>query len=125
MAGGRPPKYDPDKHCEQIVELGAEGASKAQMARDMGVSRDTIYAWAEEHPEFSDALSRALELSQSWWEEQARMGVWSGSQFNANLWKFIMANRYRADYAERREHDHTSADGSMSPKNIIVKGGGD
>src|SRR5690606_23308563 len=48
---GRPTKYDPAM-CEQVIELGEAGKSKAQIARSLGVTRETIDIWAREHQEF-------------------------------------------------------------------------
>jgi phage terminase large subunit len=66
---GRPSKYDPS-FCDLVIELGAQGKSKAQLAASIGVSRETIDLWAKVHPEFSDALKFAKDLALAWWEDQ-------------------------------------------------------
>jgi len=105
--------------CDRIKELGAEGYSVAEMAADIGVTRKTMYQWAEEKPEFSDAFTRAKELSLSWWEAQARIGLYNrdGVSLNASLWSRSMAARFPADYTEKR--DIVSSDGSMTPKPAV------
>ena len=65
---GRPSKYDAS-YCELVLELGAKGKSKAQIAAAIGVSRPTIDAWCEQHPEFLDAIKRARDLALAWWED--------------------------------------------------------
>ncbi|MGV0817839.1 hypothetical protein [Martelella sp. AMO21009] len=103
MPGGRPSKYDP-AFCERVVELGAEGASLTEMAADIGVVRDTIYSWADTHAEFFDALKRASELSQSYWERLGREGTTGKiSGFNALSYIFQMKNRFPRDWRDRKE----------------------
>lgn len=115
---GRPTAYRPEM-CDRIKELGAEGYSVAEMAADIGVTRKTMYQWAEEKQEFSDAFTHAKELSLSWWEAQARIGLYNrdGVSLNASLWSRSMAARFPADYTEKR--DLVSSDGSMSPKPAV------
>lgn len=103
---GRPPKYRPE-FCASVIEMGKTGWSKAEMAAELGISRETLYAWEREHPEFSDALKRAHVLAQAWWEARGRAGMMAGKKFNAAAWIFTMKNRFRADYAERVETTHT------------------
>lgn len=105
--------------CDRVVELGAQGCSITEMAADLGVSRETVYAWSREKADFSDALLRARTLSQSWWERQAREGLVSanGVSINAGLWKAYMAARFPHDYTEKR--DITSSDGSLAPPTRI------
>jgi len=111
MAIGRPPTYR-DDFCAQVIELGKDGATKAQMARHFGVARKTLYAWARDHESFGNALEEAMDHAQAWWEDQGKQGIWAGSQFNANVWKFNMANRFREDYAERRQHEVSGPEGA-------------
>lgn len=99
---GRPSGYRPE-HCDLILKLGTEGKSKAQMARSLGVARQTLDNWAEAHTEFLDALTRARDLSLAWWEEQLEQGIWS-KEFNATAYAFAMKNRFPDDYRDKHEH---------------------
>lgn len=54
---GRPSEYDP-AFCEAVIAAGAQGYSLTAFAGLIGVHRDTLYAWGEAHPEFSDAMKR-------------------------------------------------------------------
>jgi len=57
--GGRPTKYQ-EKLCCQIARLGVRaGLTELQIAREIGVSEDTINEWKKVHPEFSEALKSA------------------------------------------------------------------
>ena len=104
-AGGRPSLYSP-LHCEVVVELGAKGKSKAQIAAKLGVSRQTLDAWTKVHPEFLVAMKRAKDLEMAWWEEAGQDGILMGKQFNATAFIFQMKNRFRADYLDRVENTH-------------------
>ena len=119
---GRPSVYKKE-FCERVCELGAEGFSIAEMAADIGVKRQTLYDWADTKPEFFDAFTRAKELSLSWWEAQARIGLYTrdGVSLNASLWSRSMAARFPADYTEKKGVDHTSSDGSLKPTTIVIR----
>lgn len=98
---GRPTDYDP-AFCERVVELGKEGYSRAMIAGELGVVRQTLHDWASRHPEFLDAMMRAKEFSLAWWETQGLRGIWS-RDFNANAYKLQMMNRFPDDWRDRKE----------------------
>lgn len=104
MPAGRPTKYDPS-YCEDVIELGRAGKSLAQMCAHFDIARSTIDQWAQDNPEFSEALSRAKVHAQDWWESKGVEGMTS-DKFNAAIWKKSMEARFRDDYTERREHEH-------------------
>jgi len=100
---GRPTKYDPAM-CDKVVECGREGMGRAEIAAELDISRDTLNEWAKLHASFSDAVSRAHDLSLAWWERQSRGGLDKGSAFNAALWGKAMSGRFPAEpYRERVE----------------------
>ena len=107
---GRPTKYEAS-FCKLVVELGSEGKSHAQISAALGVTRETLYQWAEEKPEFSDAMSFARDLSLSWWEDQAQRGIWAGKEFNAAAWNKSVTARFPLDYGERKAVELTGKDG--------------
>ena len=98
---GRPTQYDPS-FCDVVIELGKQGYSQTEMAAHFEVAKQTLSLWKDTHPEFMDAVTRANSLSQSWWEQQARQGLVDG-KINAQLFKIIAYNRFRDDYADRKE----------------------
>ena len=103
MPGGRPSKYDPS-FCDRVIELGREGASLTEIAADIGVVRDTIYAWIDNYDEFFDAMKKASELSQAFWERMGREGTTGKiSGFNALSYIFQMKNRFPRDWRDRKE----------------------
>lgn len=96
----RPTVYKPE-YCDVVVDLGRQGKSVVQMACAIDVVRSTLYEWCKDHPEFSDAFTRAKQLSQDWWETQAQCGL-TADKFNAQLWSRSMAARFPEDYQERK-----------------------
>ena len=111
MVAGRPSTYDP-AFCERVIALGLEGMSEAQIARDLGVARASLWDWAKAHEEFSAALTRARDLAQAWWEDQGvAMMRQPSANSNAAIWKKSMEARFRDDYTETRKNEHSGPDG--------------
>jgi hypothetical protein len=106
---GRPSKYDPS-YCELVLELGATGKSRAQIAASIGVDRDTLKEWVKVHPEFSAALKAAKDLELAWWENAGQVNM-TRQGFNSVAYIFQMKNRFRDDYSEKVDvrHDATAA----------------
>jgi transposase len=120
MPGGRPTQYDPS-YCDLVVILGKEGKSIAQMASEIGVSKQTLHNWKDAHPEFLDAITCASTHSQAWWESKGQehlfvpvgMGTFSGS-----VWSRSMAARFPDDWREKTETALTGANGG--PVQIVA-----
>lgn len=113
MAFGRPTLYDPAM-CEQVVELGKQGKSKTYIAGSLGIAKDTLYRWEKDHPDFSDALSRAMVLSQMWWEEAGQNGMFL-DKFNAAVYNKQMSVRFPD---EHREVTKTEVKADITARNI-------
>lgn len=107
MPAGRPTKYKPE-FCDAIIAVGEEGGWLSEMAEACDVHRSTFDVWAKEHPEFFEALTRAKQKAQAWFEREGRDGL-KAERFNAPLWQKQMSARHRDEYTERREL--TGADG--------------
>jgi hypothetical protein len=119
--GGRPTKYEPAM-CERVIELMRDGASKHEVAADLGIAWQTFLNWQKDgrFPEFMDAVSRGELLSQAWWERAGRsavMGTISG--FNAASWIFNMKNRF--GWRDKHDHEVSGRDGAPLISDITVK----
>ena len=112
VAGGRPTDYD-ESFCDLVIELGKEGKSVAQMAAACDVSKQTLLLWAQVHPEFSDALTRAKTYSQCWWENigQANLISSPGAVLNSGVYSRSMAARFPDDWRENKGVELTGAGG--------------
>lgn len=106
---GRPSLYDPE-FCDLVLDLGAEGKSKAQIAARLGINRDTLNEWTKKHPEFSVAVKNAQELALAWWEDAGQVNM-ARQGFNATAYIFQMKNRFREDYRDVTNLEHTGKDG--------------
>jgi transposase-like protein len=113
---GRPTKYT-DEAAKRLYDALASGKSVTQFAASEGVARSTVYKWAEEHKDFSDALSRGQEASQAYWETELQ-GMMYSRDVNAPLVKLYFANRF--GWHDKSEVDNKSSDGSMQPTTIIL-----
>lgn len=92
---GRPSKYPKDA-CKRIIEYGKLGMCMAEMASEFEVTRETIYEWARVHPDFSDSLSCAQELSEGYWAKQVRDGLkMPPSEFQGAANLKYMAQRFK------------------------------
>ena len=60
---GRPTEYDPEVHPGQGYKLALLGASIEEMADVWGHSRETVYQWQREHPDFLDAITRGRDAA--------------------------------------------------------------
>jgi len=113
---GRPSKFKP-AYCNEVIQHMAEGASLTSFAGEIGVARSTINQWMEDHPEFSEAARVGKAKCAAWWEKQGRAIVQGGGGPGAStLAVFGIKNMAPDDWREKQEVDHTSSDGTMSPK---------
>jgi hypothetical protein len=106
---GRPTLYD-QAHCAKVIELGKNGASIVEMAHEIGVVKQTLYDWERAHPEFMDALTRARDASQVWWERKGRENL-NSSGFAQAMWSRSMAARFPEDWREVSRKELTGKDG--------------
>lgn len=118
--GGRPSKYDKAK-CTAIVECGRQGMCVAEMACELDVTRETIYAWAREIPEFSDAFTCAQELAEAYWAKQLRSGLQKPpSEFQGPANLKYMAQRFKG-WSEKAHIDTRETDPSEEAETPDVR----
>lgn len=92
---GRPSKYQ-SEYCEQLVAHMSQGLSFESFAGSVGVHRDTLYQWAKDYPEFSDAKKEGWAASLLFYEQIGLQGMQGQlNKFNATSWIFTMKCRFR------------------------------
>ena len=101
MPAGRPTKYKKE-YCRRIVDAMSQGKSVLQFCAEQGVSKSSVYLWAQQHNEFSDALSRGKELGEAYWEGELQKMMYS-REANAPLVKLYFANRFNWHDREKVE----------------------
>lgn len=124
-------KYKPE-YCDVIELLGRQGKSRMEIAAILSLDRKTLLNWEREHEAFAQALARAMTYSQAWWEGKAQKSL-GKKHFQAQLWRYSMAGRFKEDYAERPVSiagelvDFLSAvvDGAAARKTKAVQASGD
>jgi len=65
---GRPTKYS-KAICDRVIEMGRDGKSLTQIASALNVTRQTLYNWINEHPDFFDAVELSRTHSQAFYED--------------------------------------------------------
>ena len=109
---GRETKYQPE-FCDKVLEVGEYGGWLCEMAEACGVHRDTLENWAGANPDFFEALTRAKQKAQAWFERRGREGL-TEDKFNAPLWQKQMSARHREEYTERKDvNNNITADGAL------------
>ena len=120
MPAGRPSKYD-EAFCEVVIAVGAEGGSLAEMAEACDIDRGTLNEWLEIHPEFSRAVKRGIQKAQVWWEQQGRKATFGASDgFNATSYIFNMKNRFKDDWRDKVETEHSGNLAITKVERVIV-----
>lgn len=82
-----------------------EGASDVEIAKILNITISKFYQLCEDTPSFRDFADRGRTLSQAWWYEQGRTGLFR-KDFNVALWNFNMKNRH--GWADRVETNDTT-----------------
>lgn len=116
---GRPTKYT-ETLGDEIIQWMTGGYSLTAAAGKIGVSRQTVYRWADENPAFRDTLNTARAAAAAWWEDQARKTATTG-EGNASVVIFALKNRVADEWRDKQEVDHTSSDKSMSPAAVSAE----
>lgn len=114
---GRPSKYT-DSMPDRVIELMSEGASLAEVAADLGISRATLDKWShdERKPEFVESIKRGIDLSEAWWLRQGREAL-REKGFNYVLWYMNMKNRF--GWSDRQQVEHSGKDDA--PLRLILE----
>jgi transposase len=110
---GRPTKYKPE-YCDTVIEIMAQGASKAECCVKLGVTPQTFLNWIAANPEFLESVKLGSLMSKAWWEEKGRNATFGLTEgFNATSYIFNMKNRFRESddfgesWADRVQNENT------------------
>jgi hypothetical protein len=125
---GRPSEYKPE-YCDLIIDEMSNGYSFEACAPLVGVHKDTLYEWCKVHPEFSDARKKALDGNRRYWEKLGIENILNVSEtikdgkdmittsksINAAIWIFNMKNRFKDEWRDKQEVDHSVKNGEKPP----------
>jgi hypothetical protein len=89
--------------CQQVIEWGKLGKSRAWIASELDIAKSTLQLWEAEHPDFSAAITRSQTYAQRWWEDKGQEAL-DTREFQANVWSRSMAARFPDDWREKVGH---------------------
>jgi len=90
---GRPTKYSPEvfpKIEEYISSCGREQTSLPTiegLALYLGITKETVYQWDKEYPDFSDAVKKILMIQK---KQLIDDGMYGGKEVNATMAIFLL-----------------------------------
>ena len=106
----------------RVEALFDQGASIAEVCREMGVSRNTFKTWRtsvdSQKSSFRDVVTMGLEASEAWWIRQGRENI-DNRSFNNNLWALNMVNRWSWNSNKKEEKKEISHIGTVEVKNKV------
>lgn len=96
-----PASYD-DHIPAEVIALGAQGLSEAQIAAHLAIDVEQLREWGNAHVALKAALSRARTAMRAWWEEKARRAIVTGdNRFPAGAWSQVMRARF-SEYDDKQ-----------------------
>lgn len=92
----------------KLYEMRSEGKTMSQVAKALGVTKKTLYNWANDpdKEEFKEALEAGFEASQAWHEDliyDIIAGTKDCKGAQKDLIQMKMRTHFREDWAEKRE----------------------
>jgi transposase-like protein len=126
---GRPRIEFKPEYCDLVETEMASGFSFEACAGAIGICKQTLYSWVDQYPEFLDAKRRGTELNRRFWEklgvdhiinvsESVREGkdqITTSKSLNSAVWIFNMKNRFRDEWRDKQEVDHSVKNGEKPP----------
>ncbi len=101
---GRPTIYKPE-YCQLLIDHMKSGLSFECFGAAAGVSRDAVYRWANDIPEFAEAKRQAKDEGRLFWERKGVEGLIGNREnvFNSTVWIFNMKNRFPQEWRDNKE----------------------
>lgn len=138
---GRPSNYRKE-YAEQAYKFCLLGATDARLGEFFGVSEQTINAWKTAHPEFLESLKKGKEVADAeiahalfhrakgYSHPEVDVKMYEGVIIQTDLIKHYppdtgaamawLKNRQPNQWRDRQEVDHSSTDGTMTPKPTVA-----
>lgn len=90
--------------CDKIIEVAAKGGFLSHMCLELGVSsKNTLYNWMNDHPEFKESYEIAKLFQQGFYEDIAKKIAIGELKGDYRALALIMNNKYSDEY--KRIHD--------------------
>lgn len=108
-----------EEFCQQLVWHMEKGYSFETFAAKADVSRQTLYNWVDQYPQWAKAKDIAFNKCLLFWEQQGIDGLYNESfkdgdgsthskSINASLWIFNMKNRFK--WRDRLDEEEKKSD---------------
>lgn len=104
---GRPSEFNP-AYANEIIELMASGLSLTAAAAELGFVKQTVYNWANENPEFMDAINLGKGKRTAFLERRL-LTADSGPVVTSSI--FALKNAAPDEWREKQLHEITGQDG--------------
>lgn len=87
--------------CDLLIKHMEKGFSFDSFGGVIDVTRETMYQWVKNYPEWAEAKELGFQKCRVFWEDLGIKGI-SGRKkgFNVVGWIFNMKNRFREDWAD-------------------------
>jgi hypothetical protein len=119
--------YRPE-YCQDLIDFMKKGYSLASFGAEVRKSRETLYQWMKKYPDFGEAHKIGKQAALKFFETMlinATMGTipnqlkaMGSKKLDISAIIFALKTRFHLDYGEKQYIDHSSSDGSMSPKSL-------
>ena len=102
----RPTKYTPkvieeiNQYLKSAIPENMKIPTVEGIALELGINKDTLYAWAKKYPEFSDALEE-LKMKQK--EALVQTGIFGGKEINQAIVALLL--KVNHDMIETNRHE--------------------
>ncbi len=107
-----------------IAEEYATGAADVEIAKLLDITINDFYRLEQEQPAFAKFVDKGRTMSQAWWYEKARKGLFT-KEFNTALWNFNMKNRFgwadKTDIQDTTNKDPVNLDQAKSQLQAALK----
>ena len=115
---GRPSEYKPE-YCEAVIAAMSRGLSLAAFAGSIKMSRQAVYEWIAEHPDFGDAVSRARSTRVLSLEEKLLRSR-KGAETTAAI--FALRNADPSEWRDVRnvQHDHSHTIAQLTDEQLLA-----
>jgi hypothetical protein len=108
MPGGRPTKYNAEKHLPLVMATAGTGATLRMIAVACDVDTATVKRWMKEHTEFCAVVTRAREMSDALPESKLYSLANSGDMKAIAMW---LNNRAHDEWRDKQAIEITGKDG--------------
>jgi len=91
-------KYDGDAPF-RVLALAEEGKFPEEWCVELGISIRTLYSWADERPEFEEAVEAAWHVLHAYWVRLLRLSLTDPSLRHNAIWR-VMSKRFPSTWGQ-------------------------